>query len=77
MTEPTRLKRFLSDQEEAVQLARETADGSVPVRVDSINVALSLARSNAEVSNEPTTMAELLTNAKMAEAYLKGDKLAG
>lgn len=72
MSEPTtRLKRFIQDQEEAVQLARETTIGSDPLRVDAINVALSLARTNGEVSNVQTTMAQLLADAKIAEAYLK------
>lgn len=69
--EPTRLKRFIQDQEEAVQIARETVDGSDPVRVDALNAALSLARTNAEVSNAQTTMAQLIGDAMMAEAYLK------
>jgi hypothetical protein len=72
MTEPTRLKKFIQDQEEAVQLARETTDGSDPLRVDAINAALSLARTNAEVSSTQTTMAQLIADAKLAESYLKG-----
>lgn len=70
--EPRRLKRFISDQEEAVQLARETTDGSDPLRIDAVNVALSLAHSNAVACDRETTMAELLANAKMAQRFLSG-----
>ncbi len=70
--ESTRLKKFLADQEEAVQLARTMPDRSDPRRVDAINVALSLAHCNADACGEKTTMAELLANAKAAERFLSG-----
>lgn len=71
--EATRLKRFLTDQEEAVQLARSTPEGSNPLKVDAVNVALSLAHSNAVACDRPTTMAELLANAAEAERFLKSN----
>lgn len=70
--EPTRLKRFIADQEEAVQLARSTPDGSNPLRIDAVNVALSLAHTNAVGGDKVTTMAELLTDARAAERFLSG-----
>lgn len=70
--ESTRLKRFITDQEEAVQLARSTPEGSDPLRVDSINVALSLANTNAHACDHVTTMDELLANARKAERFLGG-----
>jgi len=68
----TRLKKFLTDQEEAVALARSTPDGSNSVRIDAMNVALSLAHSNAIAADKIVTMAELLKNAAAAEQYLRG-----
>ena len=70
--ETTRLKRFLTDQEEAVQLARSTPDGSNPLRIDAVNVALSLAHTNAVACDQSTTMAKLLADARAAEQFLKG-----
>jgi hypothetical protein len=70
MAEETRLKRFVQDQEEAVQLARSTPEGSDSVRVDAINVALSLAHCNAEPGTTVTT-AELIECAKAIERYLR------
>lgn len=68
----TRLKKFIADQEDAVTLARSMPDGSNSLRIDAINVALSLAHSNAVAADAVTTMAELLKNATAAEAYLNG-----
>ncbi|HEU4636891.1 MAG TPA: hypothetical protein VFS41_11970 [Edaphobacter sp.] len=70
--EPTRLKRFIADQEEAVQLALSMPDGSNPQRIDAVNVALSLAHSNAVGGDKVTTMAELLSNARQALRFLSG-----
>lgn len=70
--ENTRLKKFIADQEEAVTLARSTPDGSNPVRIDSLNVALSLAHSNAIAGQHITSMADILKDAQAAEKYLKG-----
>lgn len=67
-----RLKKFISDQEEAVTLARSMPDGSNSVRIDAMNVALSLAHSNAVAADHVVTMAQLLKDAAAAEAYLKG-----
>lgn len=72
--ESTRLKRFIADQEEAVQLARSTPEGSNPLRIDAVNVALSLAHSNAVAADKETTMAELLKNAREAERFLSGQE---
>lgn len=71
--EVTRLKKFLTDQEESVQLARSTADGSDSLRVDAINAALSLAHTNAVAANRETTMKELLSHAREAAKFLKGE----
>jgi hypothetical protein len=70
MAEETRLKRFVQDQEEAVQLARSTPEGSDSVRVDAINVALSLAHCNAE-PGVTVTVSELIESAKAVEKYLR------
>lgn len=69
---PTRLKRFIADQEEAVQLARSMQDGSNPQRIDAVNVALSLAHSNAVGGDKVTTMTELLSDARQALRFLSG-----
>ena len=71
--ESTRLKKFLADQEEAVQLARSTPEGSDAARVDSVNVALSLAHANAQAADHVTTITELLANARAAHRYLSGN----
>ena len=73
--ENTRLKKLISDQEEAVQIARETLNGGDPLRIDAVNVALSLAHSNAVGGDRHTSMTELLRDAAAAEKYLKGDRL--
>ncbi len=70
MTEVTRLKKFLTDQEEAVQLARSTPDGANPVKVDALNGALSLAHCNAEPGTF-LSVAQLLKDAQLIEAFLK------
>jgi hypothetical protein len=67
-----RLKKFIADQEDAVTLARSMPDGSNPVRIDALNVALSLAHTNARANDNVVSMAELLKDAAIAEAYLKG-----
>lgn len=71
MSEPG-LKKFLTDQEQAVQLARETPEGADSIKVDAINVALSLAYSNAIGGNCVITIAELLKAADEAEKWLRG-----
>lgn len=68
----TRLKRFLTDQEEAVQLARAMPEGSCPSKIDAINAALSLAHTNAQSASKVTTMAEIIKDAVAAEKYLSG-----
>jgi hypothetical protein len=70
LAEDTRLKKFIADQEEAVQLARSTPDGSNPVRIDAINVCLSLAHCNAE-DGIFVSIDALLKDAAKVEAYLK------
>jgi hypothetical protein len=68
----TRLDKFITDQEAAVQLARELPDvpSEYSIRVDAMNAALSLANS---MSDERTaSMADVVKDAKLAEAYLKG-----
>ena len=70
MSEQTRLKKFLADQEEAVQLARSTPDGSDATRIDALNVALSLAHCNAE-PGVSITVGELLKDARAVEQYLR------
>lgn len=72
MTKETRLKKFIADQEEAVSLARSTPEGSNPVRIDSLNAALSLACTNAANCQQVTSMADILKDAAAAEKYLKG-----
>lgn len=67
-----RIKKFIADQEDAVTLARSLPDGSNSLRFDAMNVALSLAHSNAVATNTVTTMTELLKNAAAAEVYLGG-----
>jgi len=67
-----RLKKFVADQEDAVALARSMPDGSNPVRIDALNVALSLAHTNARANDNVVSMTELLKDAAIAEAYLKG-----
>lgn len=71
MSEP-RLSKFLADQELAVQVARGQMGTPLDynVRIDAINVALSLA--NSARSDEPKTMRALLADAKLAENYLRG-----
>ncbi len=71
--ESTRLKKFLSDQEEAVQLARSVPDGSNSLRLDAVNVALSLAHSNAAACEKVTSMSELLRDAEAAAKFLRGE----
>jgi hypothetical protein len=68
-----RLKKFLTDQEEAVQLARAMPYGSNALRIDAVNVALSLAHSNAVACDKVTTMTELIKNAAAAEKFLSGE----
>lgn len=68
----TRLKKFIADQEDAVALARSMPEGGNPLRIDAMNVALSLAHSNAVAADAVTTMAKLLKDAAAAEAYLNG-----
>jgi hypothetical protein len=70
--ENTRLKKFLADQEEAVSIARGLPDGSSPVRIDALNVALSLAHCNALASGGTTSMTEIMKDAAKVEKYLKG-----
>jgi len=70
--ESTRLKKFIADQEEAVSIARGLPDGSSPVRIDALNVALSLAHSNALASGGVTSMAEVMKDAVKVEKYLRG-----
>jgi len=70
--ESTRLKKFIADQEDAVSLARSMPEGSNALRIDAMNVALSLAHSNAIAADQVVTMAQLLKDATAAEAYLKG-----
>lgn len=67
-----RLKKFVSDQEEAVTIARSMPDGSNPLRIDAINVALSLAHTNTRANENTVSMAQLLKDAALAEVYLKG-----
>jgi hypothetical protein len=67
-----RLKKFITDQEDAVTLARSMPDGSNPLRIDALNVALSLAHTNARVNENIVSMTQLLKDAAIAEAYLKG-----
>jgi hypothetical protein len=71
--ESARLKKFLSDQEEAVQLARTMPDGSNCLRLDAVNVALSLAYSNAAACEKVTSMSELLRDAEAAAKFLRGE----
>jgi len=67
-----RLKKFIADQEEAVSIARGLPDGSNPLRIDALNVALSLAHTNARANDNVVSMAQLLKDAVAAEEYLKG-----
>ena len=62
-----RLKKFIADQEDAVTLARSMPDGSNPLRIDALNVALSLAHTNARANDNVVSMAELLKDAAKAE----------
>ena len=72
MADDTRLKRFIADQEEAVQLARSTPEGSNPVRIDAINVALSLAHCNAE-EGVFVSVERLIKDAREIEKFLKAE----
>lgn len=73
MAEDTRLKKFIADQEEAVEIARGTVNGGDPLRIDAVNVALHLAHSNAIGANKETSMADLLKDALVAEKFLRRD----
>lgn len=73
MADETRLKKFIADQEEAVQLARSTTDGSNPIKVDALNGALSLAHCNSE-PGVTLTVESLLKDARAIEQYLKDPK---
>jgi hypothetical protein len=70
MADDTRLKKFLADQEESVQLARSTPDTSNPIRVDAVNAALSLIHSNAE-PGAVVSVEKLINDARLIEAFLK------
>lgn len=70
--ESTRLKRFIRDQEEAVQLARTTPEASNQIKVDALNGALSLAHSNAH-EGVSISVEQLLKDAAAIERYLKED----
>lgn len=71
MSEPG-LKKFLRDQEEAVQLARETVEGADAFRIEAINTALALANINSHQVDFITSMTKLLADADVAEKWLKG-----
>ena len=75
MAEPG-LKKFLKDQEEAVQLARDTAEGADQFRVEAVNIALSLAHVNALACDQTQNMKALLADADVAEKWLKGQQNA-
>jgi len=65
-----RLTKFISDQEAAVEVARSVSGEPAPynIRADAINAALSLVGC---YSGDPD-MARVIADARVAEAYLKG-----
>lgn len=69
----TRLEKFIADQEAAVQIARDMDEAPTPygVRVDAMNAALALANYMQDVHT--VGMADVIRDAKIAEAYLKGE----
>jgi hypothetical protein len=69
MTAETRLSKFLTDQQEAVGIARDLIDAPrdpYAVRSDALNMALYLHK------ERESTMAEAIEDAKKVEAYLRG-----
>jgi hypothetical protein len=69
----TGLKKFIQNQEEAVQLARETQPGPDDFKCEAMNIALAMASINSRDGQEGTTMAELIKNADEALKWLKGE----
>lgn len=70
MSEETRLKRFIADQEEAVQLARATPSATDPIRMDALNTALSLAHCNQE-PGQTVSVDSLIRDARQIERFLR------
>lgn len=70
------LKKFIRDQEEAVQLARETVDSSDTIKLDAVNIALSLAHVNAVACDQTQNITTLLADADIAEKWLRGQQNA-
>ena len=66
------LKKFIKDQEEAVQLARDTQPGQDDFKCEAMNISIALASINSRDGDSGTTMAELIKNADEALKWLKG-----